>query len=59
MCLLVSIHICVLIFLQRGLEGVYQKIASTFTWVEAMILYFMRRFYYSHSIVADGFGDIS
>ena len=25
LCLLVSIHICVLIFLQRGLEGVYQK----------------------------------
>ena len=41
------------------LEAIYQRIASTYGKVEAIEICSKKALFYSHSIVADGFGDIS
>ena len=41
------------------LEAIYQRIASTYGKVEAIKICSKKALFYSHSIVADGFGDMS
>ncbi len=41
------------------LEAIYQRIASTYGKVEAIEICSKKALFYSHSIVADGFGDMS